>query len=476
MNNAKLTKQRNLWFERLMAMIATVNLGLVFFNLSYLSNRDFYLKYFPKIPQVYDQLKGIEPHRETEDYLATVETLKKQVSQTGLQSPQVEQKLEELRRLSTEMIDSNPFAIAGKSGKLAKIKNQMLAHTRQKSSAKLSFNIFWSQAYLSQKGWKPEISFFDKKIAPLIASNYYRHIGENDKFIDNFWIIDLPFVILFGIELLARSFYIKSHHRGFSWSNAIFWRWYDLFLLLPFSQWLRIIPVCIRLDQSQLLNLQPVRQQIHLGIVVNFAEELTEIIVVRVINQIQGLIQRGELVQRLLQKDNNFSYKDINNINEVEAITNLLVQTTIYQVLPKVQPEIVAILRHNIESVLNQTPIYRNLQIFPLVEQMQTQLSEQLAIQITTNLYNTLVAATLDPVAAKLTNQLVQSFSAALRTEIQEKQVLSEIQNLLLDFLEEVKINYVHNMSSEDIVQTVEQTKQLRTQVAIQPVLKSPKS
>ncbi|MDF5714687.1 MAG: hypothetical protein PUP93_12555, partial [Rhizonema sp. NSF051] len=167
---------------------------------------------------------------------------------------------------------------------------------------------------------------------------------------------------------------------------------------------------------------------------------------------------------------------DINNINEVEAITNLLVQTTICQVLPKVQPEIVAILRHNIESVLNQTPIYRNLQIFPLVEQMQTQLSEQLAIQITTNLYNTLVAATLDPVAAKLTTQLVQSFSAALRTEIQEKQVLSEIQSLLLDFLEEVKINYVHNMSSEDIVQTVEQTKQLRTQVAIQPILKSPKS
>ena len=476
MNNAKLTKQRNLWFERLMAMIATANLGLVLFNSSYVSSRDFYLRYFPKIPPVYDQFKGIEPHRETEYYLATVETLKQQVSQTGLQSLPVKLKLEELRRLSTEMIDSNPFAVAGKSGKLEKIKNLIIAHTRQLSSAKLSFNLFWSQAYLSQKGWNKEIIFFDKKIAPLITSNYYRHIGENDKFIDNFWMIDLPFTILFSLELLARIFYIKSRHRGFSWSNAIFWRWYDMFLLLPFYRWLRIIPVGIRLDQSKLLNLQPLRQQIHLGIIVNFAEELTEIIVVRVINQIQGSIKKGELVSRLLQKDNHFTYKDINNINEVEALTSLLMQTTIFQVLPKVQPEIVAILRHNIESILNQTPIYRNLLILPGMEQMQTQLSEQLAIQITTNLYNTLVAATQDPVSAKLSAQLVQSFSTALGTEIQKKHVISEIQSLVLDFLEEVKINYLHNVSSEDIVLTLEQTKHLRTQVPIQPVFKSPKS
>lgn len=476
MNNAKLTKQRNLWFERLMAIIATANLGLVLFNLSYIYERDFYLRYFPKIPQVYDQFKGIEPHRETEYYLATVETLKQKVSQTGLQSPQVELKLGELRRLSTEMIDSNPFALAGKSGKLEKIKNLIIAHTKQKSSAKLSFNAFWSQAYLSQKGWNKEINFFDQKIAPLIASNYYRHIGENDKFIDNFWMIDLPFMILFGLELLARSLYIKSRHPGFSWSNAIFWRWYDLFLLLPFYRWLRIIPVCLRLDQSKLLNLQPVRQQIHLGIIVNFAEELTEIIVVRVINQIQGSIQRGELVSWLLQKDHNFLHKDINNINEVEALTNLLMQTTIFHVLPKIQPEIVAILQHNIETILNQTPIYQNLQILPGVEQLQTQLSEQLAIQITTNLYNTLVAATQDPVSAKLSVQLVQSFSAAFGTEIQKKEVISEIQSLLLDFLEEVKINYLQNLSAEDIVLTLEQTKHLRTQVPIQPVFKSPKS
>jgi hypothetical protein len=401
--------------------------------------------------------------------LETVDELIEQVSQTGLQSPQVAEKLEELNSLSREMVDSNPFAAANKSGSLEKIKNRMRDRIAVKS-AKQAFSTFWSQAYLSKRGWKQEIDFFNDKIRPLIIVNYYRSIGENGAFVDNFWILDLPFVILFAIELLARSFYIKRLYPGFSILNAIFWRWYDLFLLLPFWRPLRIIPILIRLDHARLLNLHPIRQQIHQGIILNFAEELTEIVVIRVINQIQGSIQRGELKRWLSQNENLRSYIDINNINEVEAIGAILVKTIVYQVLPKIQPEVAAILRHNIESVIKQAPIYRNLQSLPGLEQMQTQLSQQLATQITTNLYGAVVNAAEDPVGAKLSSQLVQRFSEALGTEIQTKQVLSEIQNLLIDFLEEVKLNYVQGLSKEDMWKVLEQTQQLRTQLSVQPV------
>ncbi|MCF2971638.1 hypothetical protein L1047_10575 [Synechococcus sp. Nb3U1] len=44
----------------------------------------------------------------------------------------------------------------------------------------------------------------------------------------------------------------------------------------------------IRLGQSQLLGLEQVRAQVSQGFVTNFAEDLTEVMVVRVINQIQG--------------------------------------------------------------------------------------------------------------------------------------------------------------------------------------------
>ncbi|MBN3961266.1 hypothetical protein [uncultured Nostoc sp.] len=470
MRNVKSSKQRNLWFERFMAITATVNLGLVLFDLSYVPWRDFYLRKLPQIVEIYDPIKGIERHRETKNYLELVKALEEQVSQTGLQSPQVNSRLEEIKRLSNEMIDTNPFAGVNKSGTLEKIKNRMRDRIHNES-AKQSFATFWSQPYLSQKGWVQEINFFNDSIRPLIASNYYRKIGENGEFFDDFWIIDLPFVILFGVELLGRTFLLKRQHPGFSWLEALLWRWYDLFLLLPFWRGLRIIPVLIRLDQAQLLNLYPVRKQLNQGIVANFAEELTEIVVVRVINQVQGSIQRGELTSWLSQQENLRPYIDINNVNEVEAIAGLLVKTIVYQVLPDIQPAIVAILRHNIETVFHQVPVYRNLQNLPGVGQAQTQLSEQLATQITTNLYKTLVSAVEDPVGAKLTSQLVETFSKALGSQIKEKHVLSEIQSLLFDFLEEIKLNYVQRLSQEDIDQIIEQTRKLRTQTSVSTVV-----
>jgi hypothetical protein len=360
------------------------------------------------------------------------------------------------------MINDNPFALAEKSGTLEKIKNRMRDHLNQES-AKQAFAIFWSQEYLLQNGWTEEIRFFNQQIRPLIATNYFRQIGENGKFIDNFWKIDLPFICIFAVDLAIRTYYIKRRYPFFNWLNAILWRWYDLFLLLLFWRWLRIIPVTIRLDQAELLNLQPIRQQIHLGVVSNFAEELTEIVVVRVINQIQNSIRRGDLVSWFLRQENLRPYIDINNVNEIEAIAAILVQTIVYQVLPKIQPELVAILQHNIDGTLNHAPIYRNLQSFPGVTQMQAQLSEQLATQLTTNLYNALVNSVEDPVSAKLATQLVQGFSQALAGEMQKKHVLLELQSLLVDFFEEVKINYVKRLSQEDFEKIVQQTRHLRT-------------
>lgn len=449
-----------------MAIAATVNLGLVLFDLSYVKGRDFYLRKIPGLTQVYDPIKGIEPHRETQNYLNTVNDITEQVSQTGLQSPQAENLLAQMRRLSVEMIDTNPFEVANKTGTLEKIKNRMRDRIG-KESAREAFSIFWSQAYLSEAGWQQEIDFFNQTIQPLIETNYYRHIGENGEFVDDFWRIDLPFVALFGLEFLARTFYISRRHTGIRWIDAMLWRWYDILLLLPFWRWLRVIPVTIRLNQAKLLDLEPVRQQITQGFVANFAEELTEVVVIRVLNQIQGSIERGEVTRWLFQSENRRPYIDINNVNEVEAIAGMLVQLTVYQVLPKIQPDIVAILRHNIESVLNQSPIYRGVQNLPGLGNMGGQMTEQLATSVTQTVYNALVAACEDPVGAKLSSQLVQHFNEALGSQVQKKQTLEEIQALLRDLLEEVKLNYVKRLAQEDVEQVMEQTRQLRQKALV---------
>src|SRR4028118_1947172 len=167
------TPRPKIWFERRMALLVLINFGIVLFDYSYIPLRNFYFKELPRLTKLYDPVKAIEPNRDTEKYLATVEQLKAEVKQAGLQSPKAELLLQQLRQLSVEMIDKNPFEVVNKTGTLEKIKNRMRRHVRQDSS-KEAFQIFWSRNYLSQSNWLKEITFYDQSIQPLLATNYFR--------------------------------------------------------------------------------------------------------------------------------------------------------------------------------------------------------------------------------------------------------------------------------------------------------------
>ena len=457
------------WFERFMALVALGNLSLVLFDISYVPWRDFYFRQLPVITQVYDPFKGIKPHRDTEKYLKTLEELKIQVVQTGLQSPQVAAKLQEINNLTAKMIDEDPFRVASKSGTLEKIKDRMRDRTpNPQESAKQSFRTFWSQDYFKKQGWQQEITWFDAKIKPLIATNYYRTIGENGEFTDNFWQIDLPFIAIFAIEFLARTYLISRRHRSVTWRAAMLWRWYDIFLILPFWRLLRVLPVTIRIHQAKMPDLQPIRTQISRGFVANFAQELTEVVVIQLINQMQQSITTGELARQLFQSPKQ-RYLDINNINEIEAIATRLVQVTVYKVLPQLQPDLEALLRYNIEGFLKQSPLYQGWKQVPGLGNLPAQLAEQLVAELSKlvtlgpqDAYEAFKIASEDPVGTKLSSQLVQHFGQALGAELQQQQTWQEIQLLLSDFLEEFKINYIQRLSEEDFEKILEQAKELQ--------------
>ena len=452
-----------------MALVALGNLSLVLFDISYVPWRDFYFRQLPVLTQVYDPFKGIKPHRDTQKYLETLEELKSQVVQTGLPSPQVAAKLQEINNLSAKMIEEDPFRVASKSGTLEKIKDRMRDRApNPQDSAKQSFQTFWSQDYLNKQGWQQEIKWFDTKIKPLIATNYYREIGDNGEFTDNFWQIDLPFIAIFAIEFLARTYFISRRHGSVTWRAAMLWRWYDIFLLLPFWRLLRVLPVTIRIHQAKIPDLQSIRTQISRGFVANFAQELTEVVVIQLINQMQQSITTGELARQLFQSQKQ-RYLDINNINEIEAIATHLVQVTVYKVLPQLQPDLEALLRYNIEIFLKQSPLYQGWKQVPGLGNLPAQLAEQLVAELSKlvtlgpqDAYEAFKIASEDPIGTKLSSQLVQHFGQALGAELQQQQTWQEIQLLLCDFLEEFKINYIQRLSEEDFEKILEQAKELQ--------------
>ncbi len=149
-----------LWYNKSITLLALINLVLVFFDLKYIPLRDFWLhgrvqllikigrlefklpqeplKILPfRVTDWYDWVKAIEPQRDTKQYLQQVEDLDNLVNQVGLANLD-DAILKDLRARSVDMIETNPFQIANRTGTLARIKNKMRRHIFTKAYMILS--------------------------------------------------------------------------------------------------------------------------------------------------------------------------------------------------------------------------------------------------------------------------------------------------------------------------------------------------
>jgi hypothetical protein len=423
-----------------MAIIASIGFFAAIFDLTYIPSRDFYFKNIPEITRTYDPFKGIEPHRETQRYLNAVNQLKSVVKTNGLDSAETQSWLQELDGLSVSMIQNNPFQVAGKTGNLEKIKNEVRDRVGNQS-AKGAFQTFWSQPYLKKFGWEKELSFYDRKIEPLIVTNYYRRLDESGNLVDRFWQIDIIFIGIFTGELLGRIFYIRRHNRHITWQKAIVSRWYDLFLLLPFAQFMRVIPVAIRLHQAKLVNLDVIQSELNQLFVGQIATEITDAVVIQVLAQTQIAIKQGQ-ISKLMGDYLKRPHIDLNNVNEIEVLFQLILEIVVYRVIPKVQPDLEAIFQHLFHKALLESPAYRNLQLLPGVGELPAQAIDRVVKEVSSSLYTALLKVISDPDSGKLGHRLAENLTNAIGSEMQRGQTVIKIESLIYDLIEEIKVTY----------------------------------
>lgn len=470
-----------------MALIAVINLIIVAFDLSYVPLRDFYLSGEITLGGIntayvqfagieidllsetasefitqYDVVKGILPNRDTEEYLTKVAQLEQEIAVNGADSPNANALFGDIRRRSVEIIQTDAFSQANKTDSLERIKNKMRSHLpNQDNSAKIAFWRYWTPAYFDGKVAE-ELAFFDREIKPLFETNYYRVIGENGGYVDYFGYIDFPFGVLFALEFLGRSWLISRRRVGVSWLDAMLWRWYDLFFLLPIWRWLRIIPVTIRLNQAQLIDLSAIQRQVSQGLVAGIAEDVTEVVIIRLINQIQTSVRNGD-IGRLLDQQAANPYIDINDTNEIIELVRILAKVTADRVLPAIQPEVETLLEYSVDKAFKQSPAYRGLKILPGGDRTFNTLSHQLVSQSYSAFSSALQAALAeDEQFDRLMESLIDNLGKSFSSELKAQRSMNKIELLIVDLLEEIKINYVERLSQEDIEDILEQTRRLR--------------
>lgn len=487
----------NFWFDniyvaKLMALVSLTNLGVVAFDLTYVPLRDIWLNgvitvgnftvgpyeydgyritIIPKALREkviqYDVVKGIEPYRDTQQYLDTVEELEKNIEEFGLDAPETLETLSILRELSAQMISEDPFQLANKSGNLERIKNMMRDRMEDpvlnpRGSATISFESFWDIDHLEGQV-EEELNFFNEEIAPLINTNYFRPIGENGQFVDYFGLIDFPFIAILFVDFMVRSFVISLRHNGIKIQDAIFWRWYDLIFFLPILRWLRIIPVSIRLDESKLICLTTIKRQASQGFVASIAGDITEVIVLRLVNQLQHFIKDGYIEDFLSPDQNAREYINFNNTDEIAEITKLIVDLAANQVLPEIRPEVEDLLNYVIEKSIVESPAYQNIAHLPGLETLPQSLSQRVSKQLYQTLLNTVQELLKsDPVFDEHLNKIITKSGATLTLSVGAKHNLEVVESLLYDLLEEIKINYVRKLSDEEVEALLDETRALR--------------
>ena len=293
-------------WDFLMVYLAIVNLCLILFDFTYLWLRPFYFEHLPALTRRYDPVKGIEPEPLTTEYLDLAAALSDRMV-AGAPAVEVEGSLAELRRVSVRMVDEDPFERSGlERNEIRALKEmQMYLHGEPGGAALVDgmtsqqgLQYFWSLQP------RPEmlpgrVRFFDEKLMPLLAVNFYRTYDLSGNLTDHFWKIDLPFLLIFAADFFIG--WILSVRRGTyaTWFLYPMFHWYDLLGIIPLKQFrlfrlFRIASIYIRLHQSEYSK---VGDDVVSRTVKYFAniisEEISDMVSLRILNETQSEIRSG---------------------------------------------------------------------------------------------------------------------------------------------------------------------------------------
>ncbi|MFO0015611.1 MAG: hypothetical protein ACK52U_03525 [Synechococcaceae cyanobacterium] len=463
-----------LFWDRFVAIWATLNLLWVVFDISYVPLRSFWLQrnlyplpgvplsvpltFLPDVTPWVDPIKGIEPHRETLAYTAAFDQLDQAMAghRPGqLLNPEQIKLLRQQVRLTAEMIETNPFLSSGGSGTLERLKNRLRDRTGN-PSARQSSEVLLGPGWLATRSWDQERRFWKQRILPLVETNYWRSIDENGQPTDHFWRYDLLlFQSVFLLDIVLRSVRLRRRLPGLSWNQALLRRWIDLPLLLPFWRLLRVLPALERLQTSGLINLEPLRAVISRWVVALLAVELFEVLVLQILDGSQQIIRSGRWPARLrgLRSHQSVLASDGQELVELLRIWAPLL---LVQVAPRLAPELQGVLGHALQQSLEVGVVPGPLRRLQPLLRMEQGLSRQLAAGMVDSLLD-LSRSTGERLGRRDDQQLdllrrcVDRFWEELAAALESGTALPRSQELLCAVLEELKGSYVSQVNRASI-------------------------
>jgi len=348
-----------LW-DLFMILVALVNLGLIVFDMTYLWLRPDYFLHARSVTEVYDPVKGIEPHPVTQDYLDLVDRLAQTAS--AARTEPVRAKLE---TLAHEMVRDDPFLASDQTTKLIRAmhrtreladEERVRAELGPEASDEEVFIHFWS---LHPAGLQERYRSFNQQVRPYLAMCYKRQRALSGAYVDHFLWLDLPFLLFFLVEFGVRwALAVRRQHHP-RWFVFPLYNWYEVLGLIPLVQFrifrlFRIVSIYLRLRRSELTRIgddfisRRIRRYSDI-----ITEEVSDRVAVHILSEIQDEVRSGaslDIIQSALAA----------NQHEIKAVVLESVRRTLSD--PVVMDNLAGLVQKGLEEASTQ---YESLKMVP---------------------------------------------------------------------------------------------------------------
>ncbi len=445
-------------WNQAVALFAATNLTWVIFDITYIPLRNFWvnrklyllpstplvlpLSWLPNITHFYDPVKGIIPDPKSQSYIEHFEKLDETIKSQGMKSLISKKLHQDHLQLTQELINKNR----------PKRADLEVSHAKVKSLLETQINFSYlknisepanKRNYFETVNWNVEREFWKKKVIPLLAVNYSRMTDENGRPLDSSWRIDLPFQLIFLLDLLLKAHRLKYRFPAITWRDAFLRRWIDLPFLLPFWRLLRLAPVTERLSKSKLIQIEPIRAVISQGVVALLSVEIFEIFTLRILDSIQNLI-RSPLLPKRIRGLCSYQSVEAKEQNEIAELIRLWLPLILTQIGPNMRPQFVALFDHALQKSMERLLVPDALKKLVPLNKAESALSYQLATGMTDAILDLSRNAgdqlgQKDVVLEKLGIDALDQFWEELASTLENEPVLQRSQDLSLAFLESLK-------------------------------------
>lgn len=271
----------------------------------------------------------------------------------------------------------------------------------------------------------------------LLRAFYLDHVPGLVSFYDpwheQFWLLDLPFLLFFAGEFFTRWVLVVRRGRLRHWSLYPLVYWYDLLGIVPLAEFrffrlFRVISIYLRLKRSDLSAVgdDPVSRSVTFLADV-FLEEISDRVAIRILTMAEREVRQGVLTTVLREVL-------IPRRQEVRRKVSAKVTEIVEQ--GELSERARHFLRLNLEEAVREAPVLRRI---PLPSAVKRPLVTGVGEAVYDSIVETLSATLRSPEGQEALEELVDAVMGSFEAELGRGEIETLLEEAVLDALREME-------------------------------------